>query len=276
MKHAELMNWKPYDEKCKWKQYTPTQACEVIEMSPVKELYFAGDSFIFNMYSSMLMLLTGKPVIGSWPKTSMTAKDRELCSNYGTGYWISCRGATRSLDQMLHRDSLCGDGRNVTFKMELKKYYSSKFEKDFKEFVRTLLGKKGTYVIVGIGFHVQMRLDLAIDHFMKPAVGLVKRFYENKKTATTGKRWPQFIFSYPLEYGILKPTRYLAAQKISKQLHFQRGMANYCRRNSIPILDFNPLVKNVISFDGIHYGVGVNMAKSQILLNYIASLPDLQ
>jgi len=49
-------------------------------------------------------------------------------------------------------------------------------------------------------------------------------------------------------------------------------MEQYLKQYNIPILDFRKVTKGVHSYDGTHYGSGVNMMKVQILLNYLATL----
>ncbi|XP_039255641.2 uncharacterized protein LOC120332459 [Styela clava] len=272
LQHAELMTWLPYSYMCKWKQFTAPEACDVIEHSPVKKLYIVGDSYMQSMYIGLLMILTGKPITGFWKKGVISTEQYVKCANYGLNYFKDCRAMIETMDDMKYRNSLCGDGRNVTFKAEFRKYYHSRFGPQFRKLIKRLAGKRGTYVVVGIGFHIRMEIDLAIRHFMAPAIREVSLHYKHKQHIPQSRRWPRFLFSLPMDYGLLKPTRHLKEQYHTKQTKFERGMRSYCRRNSIRVLDFTPLTKNVHTFDGVHYGIGVNNMKNQIFLNYLATL----
>lgn len=44
------------------------------------------------------------------------------------------------------------------------------------------------------------------------------------------------------------------------------------RSKGIPIMEFYNLTNGVMSFDGTHYGPGVNYLKGQIFLNYLLEI----
>lgn len=270
LRHAEVMDWKSYDYRCKWRRYSASEACDVIESSSLKKLYYVGDSFMQSMYLGLLQILSNKPITGGWKKTKLSWDDYKKCSNYAMNYHKQCRNMTESMNEMRYKDALCGDGRNVSFRAEFRKYYNNKFWKQFRNLISGLAGKPGTYVVVGIGFHIQLDLKRALRGFMEPAVRERRNYYE-KSQIPLDQRWPKMYFAMPMLYGLLKPTKYVPIHHKNKQIFYKVGMSRYCKNNGIEMLDFNPLTKNVHSFDGVHYGVRINFMKNQMFLNHIAS-----
>jgi len=80
------------------------------------------------------------------------------------------------------------------------------------------------------------------------------------------------LWVHPLSAGLLKPPQYLSTQGDEAIRKFAIKIEQYLKQYNIPILDFRQLTKGVRSYDGTHYGSGVNMMKMQILLNYLATL----
>ena len=69
--------------------------------------------------------------------------------------------------------------------------------------------------------------------------------------------------------GPLKPISYHRDQGNSAITSFNENLAKYCQENKIAVFDSFNMTTGVNSFDGTHFGIGVNMMKVQILLNYL-------
>ncbi|XP_026696603.2 uncharacterized protein LOC100176800 [Ciona intestinalis] len=266
--HAALREWKPRDSRCQWQHYSRDDACDVIESSPYKDIYFVGDSFTRIMFSSLLMRLTNRPVTGAWRK-NMTDQLKDLCSDSAFPCWKACRQLTSSFDDMEYRSDLCA-GRNVTFRAFLKRYYNTRYSLAFKKLVQSNLGRAGSIIIVSMGFHEQFNFNAVAWRFMEPAVRLITEYYRMRPTAA--KRWPQIMYSLPMRSSLLKPTDFVRFQPEVGLLLFETQMRIYCRQRNIEVLDFQNLGENVYSYDGVHYDLTVNDMKNQVLLNYFASV----
>lgn len=98
--------------------------------------------------------------------------------------------------------------------------------------------------------------------FLQPALDM--KIYSKAK-------WPQFLWVHPLTIGLLKPPVFLKTQGPEAIDKFIRHMDIFFTQYDIPGFDFRNITDKVHSYDGTHYGSGVNMMKGQIFLNYLAS-----
>ncbi|CAK8671902.1 unnamed protein product [Clavelina lepadiformis] len=267
-KHAELSSWELDDPRCWWRNYSAIEACHVIEQSPFNDIYYVGDSFMRNMFMTMLMLLAGDPVRGSWPK-QMTEKEKDLCMSGQMYFWKACRNIISDMNDAADPGSLCG-GRYPRFSFKIKKYFNVKSKDEFLDLAQRLAGKKGSLIVLGVGFHMSCLANQVIDHFLNPALSVIGHYYTSNKLS--GPRWPRIFFVIPMPTGLLKPLQFLSLQNDVKIGKFAIEITKYCKDRDIPVFDFRALGKHVHSFDGTHYGLGVNLMKNQILLNYLDSL----
>lgn len=67
--------------------------------------------------------------------------------------------------------------------------------------------------------------------------------------------------------GLLKSPDHFFLQNNRKINVFCKEIKIYLKSVDIPVFDFRGIAKNVHSFDGTHYGIGVNIMKNQIFLN---------
>nr|XP_026696604.1 uncharacterized protein LOC100176800 isoform X3 [Ciona intestinalis] len=262
---AELSNWKTKDPRCRWTNHSAEEACTVVERSLYDDVYFVGDSFMRNMFTTFILLVSNDPYSGAWSKNSTTTS-RKLCHGQGMYFWKECRQMLETMSRKLHPNQLCG-GRYPNFNVTMKPFYNQKFSRRFYDLVNGLLGRKGSLVIVGVGYHMQCDAKITIHDYINPAVQLIQR-----SNQPNDDKWPKLIFALPMLTGLLKPPAYLRLQNDEKIHRFAKQMKNYCSRYNIPVLDFRQLSKFVHSFDGTHYGVAVNLMKNQVLLNYINSV----
>ena len=116
-----------------------------------------------------------------------------------------------------------------------------------------------------LGLHFQCKANDVIKKFLEP-------IFASRKRQLDAPVWPQFLWVQPTSPGLLKPPEYLPTQGDEAIQKFADDIASYLKEYNVPILDFRHITKGVYSFDGTHYGTGVNMMKVQILLNYLATL----
>lgn len=124
-------------------------------------------------------------------------------------------------------------------------------------------------MVLGVGVHMNSNARSVIDVCLGPALQVRGDFYRNTNVSEDSQ-WPRIFFVLPLLTGPLKPPEHLISQNDAATAKFAEGMRVYCRQHHIPVIDFRNLTKLVHSFDGTHYGLGVNLMKNQVLLNYIA------
>ena len=100
-----------------------------------------------------------------------------------------------------------------------------------------------------------------LSNYIKPVVELLK-------TSKTG--WPKIIWVHPLRIGVVSPVSYWGGLNNDDIEVYIKNLDKYLHAEKIPTLNFRKLTYNVHSHDGTHYGVGLNLMKVQIWLNYFA------
>jgi len=246
-------------------------ACDVIERSKFKHIHFVGDSFVRNMFVTLLMLLSDDTERGAWSR-NMREDQMVYCRHERYILYEECRDMIRDIRQLRYPEKLC-DGHQPNFTVSAKVTYSGKAREDFINATRDLAGKPGNLVLLGMGIHMGLKTDVVISQIIEPGLQARDKFYANK-TMPAASKWPQIIYVIPMRSGMLKPIKHLVRQDDQTLWDFAAKVSKYCRENDIPVLDFRSLTANVHSFDGGHYGVGVNLMKNQIFLNYLSSLPN--
>ena len=261
-----MSEWQAEDPRCRWKHLNRSEACDAIEKSRYNEIYFIGDSFVRNMYMTMLTLLSDDPVRALWNK-SMTETAKKKCIPPQMLFWKACRKLTSSTDDLLNTDALCR-GRPRHFRLFLRPYHSEKFAEDFLNVIKQLLGKKGSLILLSIGYHIQCSSETAINLFLEAGFHAIRTYYARFKQKFK-VMWPQLIFLAPMSRSLLSPPEYSYLHNNELIDEYTKNMSRYCRQQSIPLIDFRLLGNNAHSFDGTHYGFAVNMMKNQIFLNFL-------
>ena len=111
--------------------------------------------------------------------------------------------------------------------------------------------------------HFHCKHKDVINKFLDPVLSVI----QNSKSS-----WPRLLWVHPNSVGLLKPPAYMSTQGDAAIKAFTEGLTPYLKQHNVPVLDFRQITKGVNSYDGTHYGAGVNMMKVQILLNYLATL----
>nr|XP_039261007.1 uncharacterized protein LOC120337315 [Styela clava] len=270
--HAEISEWIPFDSSCRRRNYTAAQACEVVNR--FSQIYFVGDSFVRKMARGFVLTLRSDPTYG-FLLARYDENFTKLCVGADQLYWTECRiDGGEILKNLLDKTPFCG---SQTPLVTLNNWYNHASANGFLNLVKSLTGKVGSILLVGQGGHDGCKSEVTIEKFLSPVIQHLDDFYKdyNNTTVKPSKvfkkihRWPHIIFMYPDSNGILKPKAYHAANGNIVCKKFSREMKVYCDAHNIPVLDFSGLTSSVHSYDGAHHGLGVNIMKVQILLNYL-------
>ena len=54
-------------------------------------------------------------------------------------------------------------------------------------------------------------------------------------------------------------------------LAYNRQLREMCSAEGLPFFDTVPITRDAVSFDGLHYGLDINVLKAELLLNHMAS-----
>ncbi|XP_055895758.1 uncharacterized protein LOC106074455 isoform X2 [Biomphalaria glabrata] len=191
--HAELADWIPDDPTCKILKFqTKKEVCDVLHNTT---LYFVGDSFIRQLYISVLGLFD----------------------------------------------------KNDTYKV---------FAKHIKKDMLDKCDKYYRY-ISECRRYINTELMECNNSLIDPLLTEAKR-----------NEWPKLVWFEPHAPGLMK-TPHIPHQLAPYRIPFNAKVKELMEKHRIPNLRFYSLTEPVLSYDGAHYGKGVNDVKVQILLNFL-------
>ncbi|XP_071099495.1 uncharacterized protein [Haliotis cracherodii] len=246
--YAEYSTWEPEDSRCQVKNFTAQQACDLLQGLTIT---FVGDSLMRHVYTAMLMVLSNNGVDGALK--AGTPKDiHKQC----TGMYAFTEKVCRA---HIERQSTFCDGR---VSVNMLEYYhlasATNFHRDFHSF----LHKNKTVVLVGVGYHDSFDFERVFIEYIYPVIDMMKK---------NNALWPKVIWSANHKFGLLKSPK-IPRQDNSRVEAFNKFMSEGLGKYDIPIFDTYNLTSGVMSTDGGHFGIGVNVMKVQMLLNYLLEL----
>ena len=65
------------------------------------------------------------------------------------------------------------------------------------------------------------------------------------------------------------PNSYIPSSNLLQIMSYNKELHQMCTKLHLPYFDTFGITARATSFDGMHYGMGINMLKAQLLLNYI-------
>ncbi|KAK6168103.1 hypothetical protein SNE40_021996 [Patella caerulea] len=244
--HAEYADWLPSDKRCNIRKFNSRSACELLAG---KTILMSGDSLMRHVYTSFLLLLRNNTVDGAM-KMNVSKAIRNKC----TGMFMFTEKVCRlQLDRTPH--DLCGG----IFELFFTQHFHSDTSRQFVEKVKELVSRKKVLIIVGLGGHLGLKHAVVMNKFIKPAFKVIQKHED-----------VQMLFAPPHCPGQLKNT--LNGQSKEEIEHFVKEMKKELKPLNVSIFDTCYITDGMESFDGSHFGLGINMLKVQLLLNYIQEL----
>ncbi|XP_022800564.1 uncharacterized protein LOC111338354 isoform X2 [Stylophora pistillata] len=253
---AELAQWRPLNG-CQVRNFTQSSACESLSHG-VSSVTFVGDSLVRHFFSAMVILLTNDPLYGAL-KFKTPPRMRDICKGDSQFVDSICHVHTAmTWRDIMDNPNFCNGW--ARFKISYVKAYKVELAQLALLAIRKLLNKVGSIVLMGIGIHNNFNASAVIQSYLEPAVQLV---------STSRNGWPHLIWLSTHSMGPLKPINYHHDQGNPAILSFNENLLKYCNHHNITMFDSFNMTMGVHSFDGTHFGVGVNTMKVQILLNYL-------
>lgn len=247
----ELADWLP-SKNYKLEDFSTEAACSFLT-AKYDNVVFMGDSLMCHFYAAMLLLLRNDPINGVLYEDAPQAA-RQICSK-------------RYL-QFLHPECLREMARKAIvcqgqLKMEMVESNTVGFVNwGLNYFNSELQNLNRTFFAFGVGIHDNFTIPRILKGYIKPFLKLVK-LKENSNHSV-----PSFLWVNPHLPGLLLTPR--VPERGSKYaIRYSNYMDAFFRDLCIPVMNNLHLTKNVVSWDGVHYGYAVNMIKAKILLNYL-------
>ncbi|XP_059147987.1 uncharacterized protein LOC131935552 [Physella acuta] len=236
--HAELATWVPDNPKCQMALLSRQQICQLLTNMTI---YFIGDSLMRQMFMSVFGLLRDDILLDSTPQAN-----RNICDHYNR-YFTDCT-------PHILRDSRECEGEVHLMSQSLWRASQSK---NILEVMGQLTGKNNSLFVFGIGLHDGLDHNVVESQVLKPMFELMSK-----------SPWPKVIWVTPHVPGPLKSGRYVH-QQAAKMEVYNQVMHQVMRKQGIPVLDFLHLTDGVMSYDGTHFGKGLNDVKAHIFLNFL-------
>ncbi|XP_046561073.1 uncharacterized protein LOC124270098 [Haliotis rubra] len=247
-KHAEFSTWVPSDPQCKYKTFTAKEACRLLAGSV---LHFVGDSFIRHLHTAMLLLLSGNPQTGALNKGVQT----DILGKCSGWYMFTEKTCRHHLNY-----NYVGCGGNV--RVVMKYYFNSGTGMRLKDETLRELKTSRTMLVMGIATHDAHNSNTVKDGFLSPVL---------KAKRNRSLTWPKLLWVDQHAPGLMKTPWHLTESR-EKAKRFNTEMEPFLKDWSVPILRTYHLTDGMCSFDSEHYGMGINIAKANLLLNYIEEL----
>lgn len=255
---AELSDWKP-KSGCLVNNFSQTGACALIN-DHMSYITFMGDSLVRHLFSSVMLILTNDFKHGALKKRTPSQFKK------------FCRGDSQFIDSMCHvhiamrwkdisiHPTFCPQANPLRFKLDFIEAYNIKHAPVALTMIKRQLSRRGSVVLLGIGIHNSFNASLVIESYLEPIVKLLSK---------SRNGWPHLIWLTTHSAGPLKPRSFYQRQGNHAILAYNTKLTDYCRRFNITVLDTFNMTRGVHSFDGTHYGFGVNMMKAQVVFNYL-------
>ena len=126
--------------------------------------------------------------------------------------------------------------------------------------VRGKLNATNSVIAIGVGLHMGLNADKVFNGYLKPILQLKHQ---------AASQWPLIIWLTTHAHGSIKPIPYIESQGNDKIIRYNQEMRRFLEPFEVPVFDTFNLTVGVHSYDGTHYGFGVNMMKAQLFLNFL-------
>ena len=244
--HAEFARYFMCKSSHKFRQFTSRRSiCDV--MSHVT-LHFYGDSLTDQVYLALLTKALGGNMTRLFAENTPKAVESE-CQGQRM-YVKKCRRWMKYNWRFPNCD--------LPGKMAASLVNGTIDEDYLSTLVRRLAETDNSVMFVGVGLH--FRLDISHVNDI-----ILQRILEVKGDS----RWPYVIVSGVHHWGVLRSPTETSDSDVRR---FNQQLKTLVSQYGIAYFDTYELTRNVFSYDGTHYGRGVNQVKADILLNVIQIL----
>lgn len=259
---AELFDWIPTFNGCKFTNFTSEEACSLMS-DRISRLVLIGDSLVRHLFNALMILFTNDYQRGSLRLSGDHRMDHKMENCEGAMQFVdggtpSCHTKTLTSIPLDTQRSFCRGHKKFDF--FLKEYYNMDKAPDILATVRQNLNKEKTIIAIGVGLHIDLNAAKVQKYIMEPVLEIKK---------SSGSIWPYILWISIHAHGSLKDTYYNIPSHNDRITHFNLDMEKYLSVFGIPVFDTFNLTRGVRSIDGTHFGMGINIMKAQLFMNFI-------
>lgn len=245
--YAELSTFKTHNHKCQYKEYTTKEVCNLLDGGTI---VIFGDSLMRQLYIALAML-----AIGRMHGVILNTDDIDVINKCHGPYLLVDNYCRKHLN---HTASACNG--QVTIRYMDHPLSSSAVEA--MKLIEQYSNSSRTLIVYSFGIHDSCDHGRVIHHWAKPVANVVNNNpYES----------PHVLWLTLQKPGMLKSPQF-PLQRPESVRWYNANMTSFMNSKNIPVMDFYNLTEHIISLDGTHFGMGVNLLKSQMLMNYISEL----
>ncbi|CAH1773227.1 unnamed protein product [Owenia fusiformis] len=250
--HAEEHIWRPDDtNNCQIREYESEPAvCDMLEQKKVKNLIFVGNSLIRHMWTGLLILLNGNLESGALLK-SASSEDKVKCAFHMQFDLKFCR------DLLIRDTTICNGKVKMAYQQrdrlsEIRA--SEKYIKSAKDFL----------FIFTIGLHDHLNFAQTKETLDQYFAALN---FNKDRVIKNGSR---IIWMTPHFPGLMLLPKYLDNYQSPADIKkYSENMTDYLSEYKIPVMSTLQMTNHTFSWDGVHFGYGLNSQLAHIFLNYI-------
>ncbi|XP_070196564.1 uncharacterized protein [Littorina saxatilis] len=231
---------------CDVRRLSVDQICEVLEGAT---LYFIGDSFVRHVYTALLLYARQNELSGA------------ISPITPPGIKVACAGiymfTEKTCRHWLDRTtSICHGKTRVKF----LEYVYIKQAPSIHRAVMELLNKTRSLVFIGTGIHDNFNANDTKTTILKPLLQQLRNV-----------TYPRILWAATHAPGLLKTPR-IQEQSYESIRRYNKEISDFLSEFDVPVFDTFNMTDGVMSFDGAHYGMGVNKVKVRVLLAYLLEL----
>lgn len=246
---------------------TSQQACGVLQNNKagIRNIYFVGDSLTLNYYIGFMAHVLNdykygpiEPSLRRYQsELSDNNKEQGTCNGYQEMLYrrTDCKALQSS--KMLTNYN-CAD-TSINFIDIRNKSDIWKVEDKISE-LRDINELESSIFVINAGTHEKFRFDMVIQSIMNR---VLETNLPKKNLLWISQVRPSF--NVPLKYNRKQ-------NAWTRMKEFYKKMNKWTDKHNVNSLDLHPISANAFSPDGTHYSMGVQLMKTQLLLQYLEEL----
>ncbi|XP_055955694.1 uncharacterized protein LOC130012266 [Patella vulgata] len=241
---AESSIWIPSDHRCHVEDFDSETACDILKDSTI---FFSGNSLLRQIFMALTMILRGD----LRHALQEPQKVVEMCD--GLDNMVGpCQF------EMEKKPDVCNGRVNITF---VYKPHARNIQEPFRA-IDELKHKPKTMIFLGVGLHDHYNYEKV---YFKYCRRILKHFRAQNAI------WPKFLWASTHATGLLK-SPHMPSQSYKSGRYFNEWLKPRLDKEGVTIFDTFNMTDGVVSPDGCHHGLTVNMLKARFFLHYIAEL----
>ena len=218
---------------------------------------------IRHLHTATFLHLTNDYETGAIPQNTSDT-ERQRCSGVLQIVKKECSiEVTAQNSDELAPGAMCPGVAPDFIEIDLIQDYHKTLLPKVREKIKSLLNRPNSWIIIGVGLHYQLNFDLLRREYLDKVVEILRQ-------STNG--WPRMMWIGNHAYSGF--VRQLSGPNMESIKTFNSKVNKYLQRHGIEMLRTFEMSRNVRSYDGRHHGLGLNLLKTNLMLNYVGQFYD--